>query len=106
MKRVGWKSQALLLPEEQGGGWGLFSRGQAAAGQEQTRLPAAQDKRMETQASKGPARAGRRWEGQADSKLSQLPRSKETTTTTTSGFKSSLGQRPDKPHFPRLCHLF
>lgn len=73
--------------------------------QEQTQLPAAQDKHTETQASNGSARAGRGREGQANPKLSQLPRSKETTTTT-SGFKSSLGQRPDKLNFPRLCHLF
>lgn len=81
------------------------SRGQAAAGQKQTWLPVAQDKCTETEASKGSACAGWGWEAQAGSKLSQLPHSKETATTT-SGFKSSLGQKPDKPHFLRLCHLF
>lgn len=70
--------------------------------QEQTRLPGAQDKRMETEVSKGFAQAGCGEEGQANSKLSPLPHSKETTTTTTSG----LGQRPGKLNFPRLCHLF
>lgn len=41
-----------------GADWGVavdFSRGWAAAGQEQTQLPTVQDKHMETQANKGSA---------------------------------------------------
>lgn len=73
-------------------------------GQEQTQLLAAQNKHMETQVSNSSAYAGQRWEGQAELKLNQLPCSKETTTT--SGFKNSLGQRPDKPHFPSFAICF
>lgn len=49
MKQISSKSQALLIPEEQGRGWGLFSMGQATV---------AQDKCMETQLSKGSSDAG------------------------------------------------